>query len=84
MPVAAFLKLFTGVTCRSLNSNGFTGTIPPSLGNLDNLYWLDLADNRLTGTIPVSTETTPGLDLLVHTKHLYVDSPCSIHLIASF
>uniref|UniRef100_A0A6N2KJQ5 Leucine-rich repeat-containing N-terminal plant-type domain-containing protein n=1 Tax=Salix viminalis TaxID=40686 RepID=A0A6N2KJQ5_SALVM len=53
----------------SLNSNGFTGSIPPSLGNLDKLYWLDLADNRLTGTIPVSTETTPGLDLLVHTKH---------------
>ena len=84
MPVASFLKLFTGITCRSLNSNGFTGSIPPSLGKLDNLYWLDLADNRLTGTIPVSTGTTPGLDLLVNTKHLYVDCHCSIHLITSF
>lgn len=59
---------------RSLNSNGFTGRIPPSIGNLQNLYWLDLADNRLTGSIPVSSGSTPGLDMLIHTKHLYVYS----------
>ena len=58
--------------CRSLNSNSFTGSIPPSIGNLLNLYWLDLADNKLSGTIPVSSGTTPGLDMLVNTKHLYV------------
>uniref|UniRef100_A0A5B6ZQ21 non-specific serine/threonine protein kinase n=1 Tax=Davidia involucrata TaxID=16924 RepID=A0A5B6ZQ21_DAVIN len=55
----------------SLNSNSFTGQIPPSIGNLSNLYWLDLADNKLTGTIPVSNGTTPGLDMLVHTKHFH-------------
>ena len=84
MPVAEFLKPFIGITCRSLNSNGFTGSIPPSIGNLTSLYLLDLADNRLTGTIPVSTATTPGLDLLVHTKHLYVRSLRAILLIAAF
>ncbi|GFP80425.1 leucine-rich repeat receptor-like protein kinase cannot respond to DMBQ-like 2 PjCADL2 [Phtheirospermum japonicum] len=55
----------------SLNSNNFIGVIPPSIGNLSNLYWLDLADNRLSGTIPVSNGTTPGLDMLVNTKHFH-------------
>ncbi|KAK8646190.1 hypothetical protein V6N13_119984 [Hibiscus sabdariffa] len=56
----------------SLNSNGFTGSIPRSIGNLSNLYWLDLADNQLGGEIPVSDgPATPGLDLLINTKHFH-------------
>ena len=57
---------------RSLNSNHFTGQVPASIGYLKNLYWLDLSDNQLSGSIPVSNGTTPGLDLLTKTKHLYV------------
>ncbi|GAB2268418.1 hypothetical protein Dimus_003380 [Dionaea muscipula] len=57
--------------CSSLNSNGFSGTIPSSIGNLTKLYWLDLTDNEITGSFPVSNATTHGLDLLVNTKHLY-------------
>jgi len=53
-----------------LNSNNFTGKIPPSLGKLSKIYWLDLADNQLTGPIPVSTSTSAGLDLLLKAKHL--------------
>ncbi|THU64851.1 hypothetical protein C4D60_Mb01t30810 [Musa balbisiana] len=56
---------------RALNSNKFSGRIPASLGLLSNLYWLDLADNQLTGSLPVSTNSTPGLDLLVGTKHFH-------------
>ncbi|CAH9076463.1 unnamed protein product [Cuscuta europaea] len=55
----------------SLNSNKFIGSIPPSLGKLSELYWLDLADNKLTGCIPVSNGSTPGLDMLVETKHFH-------------
>ncbi|XP_024966866.1 probable leucine-rich repeat receptor-like protein kinase At5g49770 [Cynara cardunculus var. scolymus] len=55
----------------ALNSNGFTGRIPPSFGNLTKLYWFDIADNKLSGGIPVSDGATPGLDLLVNTKHFH-------------
>ncbi|XP_019176965.1 PREDICTED: probable leucine-rich repeat receptor-like protein kinase At5g49770 [Ipomoea nil] len=55
----------------SLNLNKFIGPIPPSLGQLSELYWLDLADNQLTGSIPVSDGNTPGLDMLVGTKHFH-------------
>lgn len=57
---------------RALNSNKFSGKIPPSLGKLSEVYWLDLADNQLEGTLPVSTDTQPGLDLLLKAKHLLV------------
>jgi len=64
------LPLSLSLSLRALNSNNFTGKIPPSLGKLSKLYWLDLADNQLTGHLPISTSTTPGLDLLLKAKHL--------------
>ncbi|CAH2042862.1 unnamed protein product [Thlaspi arvense] len=57
----------------SLNSNCFSGKIPPSIGNLSNLYWLDLADNKISGTIPVSDGKTMGLDMLLKARHLRLD-----------
>ena len=35
-----------------LQSNGLVGTLPPELGNLENLVELFLTDNQLTGPIP--------------------------------
>ncbi|KAK1271094.1 putative leucine-rich repeat receptor-like protein kinase [Acorus gramineus] len=59
------------LTTLALNSNKFSGPIPASLGSLSKLYWLDLGDNQLSGTLPVSTSSSPGLDQLVNTKHLW-------------
>ncbi|KAE8689518.1 Leucine-rich repeat protein kinase family protein, putative isoform 2 [Hibiscus syriacus] len=70
-PLPSTIGNLKKLTNLSLNSNGFTGTIPPSIGNLSNLYWLDLADNQLEGPIPVSDGSTPGLDMLAHTKHFH-------------
>ncbi|WMV12257.1 hypothetical protein MTR67_005642 [Solanum verrucosum] len=56
----------------SLNLNNFIGTIPASVGNLSKLRWLDLADNKLSGPLPISHGSTPGLDMLVHTKHFHL------------
>ncbi|TQE06484.1 hypothetical protein C1H46_007983 [Malus baccata] len=58
---------------KALNTNNFTGSIPASLGNLSNLYWLDLADNQLTGPLPVSSGTTPGLDQLFKANHFHLN-----------
>lgn len=58
---------------RGLNNNSFTGPIPPTIGNLTNLTWLDLSDNQLSGLIPITNNaTTLGLDRLVNARHLYV------------
>ncbi|CAI0376872.1 unnamed protein product [Linum tenue] len=70
-PIPESIGSLSRINTLSLNSNGFTGTIPPSIGNLVNLYWLDLADNQLEGNIPISDGDTPGLDLLVNTKHFH-------------
>ena len=32
--------------------NQLSGSIPPELGNLSKLYWLNLGNNQLSGSIP--------------------------------
>ena len=60
--------------CRSLKNNRFSGPIPPSMGYMSNLAFLDISGNKLRDSIPVSDGTTPGLDMLQNAKHLYVHS----------
>ena len=44
--------------------NGLTGMIPPELGNLTNLEWLDLRENELSGTIPPELDNLTDLEWL--------------------
>nr|GEW35348.1 probable leucine-rich repeat receptor-like protein kinase At5g49770 [Tanacetum cinerariifolium] len=55
----------------NLENLQYIGPIPATLGNLKNLYWLDLSANKLTGSLPVSDGLTPGLDLLTNIKHFH-------------
>ena len=50
------------VTELSFYDNNLRGTIPPELGNLSNLKWLELAHTQLTGNIPpqLSNPGEPG------------------------
>ncbi|XP_057804439.1 leucine-rich repeat receptor protein kinase HPCA1 isoform X1 [Salvia miltiorrhiza] len=70
-PIPSSIGSLQELVYLSLNSNGFIGEIPPTIGKLSKLYWLDLADNRLSGTIPVSDGNSPGLDMLLDTKHFH-------------
>jgi hypothetical protein len=49
----------------SLGDNQLTGSIPPEIGNLTNLTWLDLRINQLTGSIPPEIGNLTNLTLLV-------------------
>ncbi|XP_024200443.2 leucine-rich repeat receptor protein kinase HPCA1 [Rosa chinensis] len=55
-----------------LNNNRLSGQIPPSIGALSNLFYLDLTSNKLQGYIPVSSEVTPGLDMLHKAQHFHL------------
>jgi Leucine-rich repeat (LRR) protein len=57
----------------ALNSNKLTGSIPPSLGKLSKVKWLDLADNQLTGRLPNSRENGAGLDQLLNAEHFHLN-----------
>ena len=68
VPISEWEGVSTGsngrVTELILYWNHLTGEIPPELGNLANLLWLDLIGNQLTGEIP------PELGNLVHLQKL--------------
>jgi hypothetical protein len=48
---------------RDLSGNELTGSIPPQLGNTSWLETLELHNNRLTGTIPISSTNSYNLGL---------------------
>lgn len=53
----------SGEICRALNNNRLSGPIPSALGALTKLTWFDVAYNKLSGPLPVSTTSTDGLGI---------------------
>ncbi|XP_042012894.1 receptor-like protein 20 [Salvia splendens] len=57
-------RLLDTFTTIDLSSNSFSGTIPPSIGNLKILKYLNLTHNSLTGHIPSSLGNLSELESL--------------------
>ena len=55
-PLAEWYGVYTTAEGRvdslKLRTNALSGSIPPELGRLNTMTWLDLGENRLTGNIP--------------------------------
>ena len=47
-----------------LGNNALSGTLPPALGDLTNLQWLDLSANALSGALPPALSNLTNLRLL--------------------
>ena len=45
--------------------------MPPSLGNLTNLEWLDLSSNKLVGEIPIQLADLTSLEILNLSKNCF-------------
>ena len=62
-----------------LEDNRLTGTIPPQLGDLSSLTWLNLARNQLTGPIPPELGDLSSLTLLyLHANQLTGSIPAEL------
>ncbi|AES70166.1 LRR receptor-like kinase family protein [Medicago truncatula] len=59
-----------------LRANQFEGTIPPQIFNLSNLFHLDLANNKLSGSLPHCVYNLTQMD----TDRVYAWRPATIDL----
>ena len=67
------------VTRLWLNGNQLSGPIPPELGNLSNLEWLNLYDNQLSGPIPPELGSLSNLEeLLLYNNQLSGEIPAAL------
>ncbi|XP_042016452.1 receptor-like protein 33 [Salvia splendens] len=72
-------RLLDTFTTIDLSSNRLTGTIPPSMGNLKILKYLNLSHNNLTGHIPSSLGNMSELESLdLSTNKLDGDIPSEL------
>lgn len=58
------LEIFTASNNRRRDSNGLSGQLPASLGDLYNLLEFDVSDNSITGLIPAALGQCESLEIL--------------------
>jgi len=62
------------VSLISLPQKNLTGTLPAELGNLKDLYFIDIYNNNVTGNIPPEMGNLPSLQYL-HLNHNQLSGP---------
>ncbi|KAG7944213.1 hypothetical protein I3843_15G088300 [Carya illinoinensis] len=66
---------FKITTCMNHNASNVSlsalENFTPSLANFSKLFWLDLAENMLIGSLPISTSIASGLDRLLEARHFH-------------
>ena len=69
------------VSAINLNNNNLNGTIPESIGALDNLYVLNLSDNNITGKLPASIGNLASIyEINLHNNQLTDSIPTTINI----
>ena len=72
------------VTHLRLRDNAMSGPIPPDIGNLSYLEWLDVSDNRLSGPIPTELGDLVRLEWLqLSDNHLFGPIPSGLSNLAA-
>ena len=75
LPETFFLSDLAGtLTLLALDMNNITGTIPPAMGAMKALEFVDFGFNQMTGTLPVQLLGMPSIDVVYISNNAFTGS----------